>query len=298
MGFVAMSGSPWSLTVVPAELDFDVSYCTGTGAGIAHHGLPADVEGNLVEFHARDQFDNPRLTGTDVLAINFLSSSAEIDEVVAGEDGVYSFSYWWQYASYEQHIVFCPVDGLDAWATSTSECFDTSTVCAEEPGTLIDVLSTTPEAANVTFATDATCLDILSGLVATELQCNSPLPSGRPVNDYCRLACGTCKDFITGADYEDLRAADMVLDVYVIPDFFTQTAGPGRFDATTSFVTAEGNLTAGIPYVLEINVLDGLGHPLPLMLAGDLNEALEVYGDDLTVSNVEFIGGSKYNPLL
>ena len=87
MGLVAMSGSPWSLTVVPDVLDFTTSYCTGTGAGIAHHGPQTLVEGNLVEFHAMDRFSNPRLTGTDALAINFLSSSAVIDAVVAGENG-------------------------------------------------------------------------------------------------------------------------------------------------------------------------------------------------------------------
>ena len=109
VGFVALSGSPWSLTVVPDALDFTTSYCTGTGCEIAHHGPQALVEGNLVEFHAMDRFSNPRLTGTDALAINFLSSSAEIDTVVVGENGVYTFNYWWQYATFNQHIIFCPV---------------------------------------------------------------------------------------------------------------------------------------------------------------------------------------------
>ncbi len=106
MGFVAMSGSPWSLTVVPDVLDFTTSYCTGAGSGIAHHGLPSEIDGNRIEFHAMDRFSNPRLTGTDALAINFLSSSAVIDAVVAGENGVYTFNYWWQYATFNQHIIF------------------------------------------------------------------------------------------------------------------------------------------------------------------------------------------------
>ena len=117
-----------------------------TGCEIAHHGSQALVEGNLVEFHAMDRFSNPRLNGTDALASNFLSSSAVIDSVVAGENGVYTFNYWWQYATFNQHIIFCPVDGLTEWTVSTTACYDTSTACVEDPAGLIAELSTMPEA--------------------------------------------------------------------------------------------------------------------------------------------------------
>ena len=103
-----------------------------------------------------------------------------VDSVVAGENGVYTFNYWWQYASYDQHIIFCPVDGLTEWTVSTTACYDTSVACAEDPAGLIAELSTMPEAAAATLADDATCLDIVTEVTAsTELDCNSLLPSGQ-----------------------------------------------------------------------------------------------------------------------
>jgi hypothetical protein len=134
LGNIAMLGSPFSLEVRPAAIDFTTSYCTGHGCDIAYHGVPSEFEGNPMIFYAMDTYGNSRLVGEDPMLVNFLSASATM-EVQTMPDGAYNVTYWWSIAAFDQLILICPNDAAGAtdWAIDLSACgVNVQTECPED----------------------------------------------------------------------------------------------------------------------------------------------------------------------
>jgi len=320
IGFIALSGSPFQVTVSPAVYDPSTSFCVGHGCDIARHGRRSIFEGNLMIFNALDRYDNARPVGEDPMMLNFLSSSASADVAVL-PNGMYNITYWWSIATYEQLILICPNaaatdgddgDSYDDWTLSTEACgVNASIVCPEDPISLVRSINddVSGDFANITGVSGTTCLSIMADLLTLPgmaVVCDASMGTGDgllPVRYYCPQACGTCADIITIPQFK--ASADFALEVYVVPEYFHVYQTSNHFDAGQSQVhppranstLGRGDLltlVAGEQYNVTINALTSRGEPLDSMLPGNLNDVFYVSADDLVSSFVTYSGNSVY----
>jgi hypothetical protein len=322
LGFIALSGSPFRLTVSPAPIDLSTSFCVGHGCDIARHGTQTSFEGNPMVFNALDRYDNARPVGADPMTMNFLSSSAKVNVVVL-PNGVYNITYWWEIATYEQLILICPnatatdgndIDSYADWTLSTEACGVNATmICPESPSGLISAINSdqSGDFANITGLTDTTCLSAISTLMARpdmDIVCDATVGVGSnllPVRSFCPQACGSCTNTRRIPQFKAL--ADFSLEVYVVPEFFHVYQASNQFDAGQSQVHpprdssnvtvgkgALSTLVAGEQYNVTINALTSRGEPLSDVLPGNLNEVFYVSADDIVSYFVTYSGNGVY----